>query len=75
MPSCLTDLFSFMGLINPLVDFMTRVNTIADPLRELLKTKNEFRWTETHNTVKPLYSEQSRDPKNVHYTGVFTQEG
>ena len=27
------------------------------------------------STVKPLYSEQSRDPKNVHYTGVFTQEG
>ena len=26
-------------------------------------------------TVKPLYSEQSRDPKNVHYMGVFTQEG
>ena len=25
-------------------------------------------------TVKPLYSEQSRDQKNVHYTGVFTQE-
>ena len=27
------------------------------------------------STVRPLYSEQSRDPKNVHYTGVFTQEG
>ena len=24
--------------------------------------------------MKPLYSEQSRDPKYVHYTGVFTQE-
>ena len=26
-------------------------------------------------TVKPLYSEQSRDPKKVHYTRVFTQGG
>ena len=45
--------------------------------------KVTFRYTRIlkkfHNsavyTVKPLYSEQSLDQKNVHYTGVFTQEG
>ena len=51
IPSCLTDLRSFMGLINQLGDFTTDVSTTADPLRELLKTKNEFRWTETHTTA------------------------
>ena len=51
IPSCLTDLRSFMGLINQLGDFRTEVSTTADPLRELLKTKNEFRWTETHTTA------------------------
>ena len=51
IPSCLTDLRSFMGLINQLGDFTTEVSTTADPLRELLKTKNEFRWTETHTTA------------------------
>ena len=48
IPSCLTELRSFMGLINQLGDFTTEVSTTADPLRELLKTKNEFRWAETH---------------------------
>ena len=40
-----------MGLINQLGDFTTEVSTTADPLRELLKSKNEFRWTETHTTA------------------------
>ena len=39
------------------------------------KPTNIILFTLFTNTVKPLYSEQSRDPKNVHYTGVFTQEG
>ena len=46
IPGCLTDLRSFMCLINQLGDFMTEVSTTADPLCELLKTENEFRWTE-----------------------------
>ena len=40
-----------MGLINQLGDFTTEVSTTADPLRELLKTNNEFLWTETHTTA------------------------
>ena len=42
-PTCLTELRSFMSLITQLGDFTTEVSTIADPLRELLKSKNEFR--------------------------------
>ena len=37
-PTCLTELRSFMGLINQLGDFTTEVSTTADPLRELLKS-------------------------------------
>ena len=51
IPSCLTDLRSFMGLINQLGDFTTEVSTTADPLHELLTTTNEFLWTETHTTA------------------------
>ena len=40
-----------MSLVNQLGDFTTEVNTTADPLRELLESKNEFRWTETHTTA------------------------
>ena len=47
-PSCVTDLRSSMGLINQLGDFTAEISTAADPLRELLKARNAFRWTETH---------------------------
>ena len=40
-----------MGLINQLGDFTTKVSATADPLSELLKSKNEFRWIETHATT------------------------
>ena len=40
-----------MGLINQLGDFTTEVSTTADPLRDLLKSKNEFQWTETYTTA------------------------
>ena len=50
-PSCLTELRSFMGLANQLGDFTTEVSTTADPLRELLKYRNEFRWTESHTAA------------------------
>ena len=49
-PTCLTELRSFMGLINQLGDFTTEVSATADPLRELLKSKNEFGWTKTRTT-------------------------
>ena len=49
--TCLKKLRSFMGLIIQLGDFTTEVSTTADPLRELLKSKNEFRWTETYTTA------------------------
>ena len=37
-PNCLTELRSFMGLINQLGDFTAEVSTTTDPLRELLKS-------------------------------------
>lgn len=50
-PNCLTELRSFMGLVNQLGDFTTDISTTADPLRELLKSRNDFRWTETHTAA------------------------
>ena len=35
-PSCLTDLRSFLGLVNQLGDFSPDVSAAADPLRNLL---------------------------------------
>ena len=40
-----------MGLINQLGDVTTEVSATADPLRELLKNKNEFQWTEKYTTA------------------------
>ena len=67
-PSCVTDLRSSMGLINQLGDFTAEISTAADPLREQLKPRNAFRWTETHTiafqkTKKALVSA----PTLAHY--------
>ena len=43
-------------------------------LEELGMTKDEAEEI-IKCTVKPLYSEQSRDPKNVHYTGGVHPRG
>ena len=48
-PSTRTDLRSFMGLANQLGSFCSTLSASATPLRELLKTKNEFRWLPEHD--------------------------
>ena len=44
-PTNLTQLQSFMGMVNQLGDFSADISTTADPLRCLLKKNNEFNWT------------------------------
>ncbi|QQP58118.1 Uncharacterized protein FKW44_003332 [Caligus rogercresseyi] len=47
-PCNITDLRSFMGLVNQLGQFSSDVSGAATPLRDLLKTKNTFAWLPAH---------------------------
>jgi len=44
-PSNRSELRSFMGLVHQLGQFSSQISAAAGPLREALKTKNEFAWT------------------------------
>ncbi|XP_059084410.1 uncharacterized protein LOC131881541 [Tigriopus californicus] len=48
IPTTITDLRSFMGLVNQLGNFSSSVASAAGPLRDLLKKKNEFVWLPDH---------------------------
>ena len=47
-PSNLTDLRSFMGLVNQLGSFTKGISEAAGPLRDLMRPKNVFRWEASH---------------------------
>ena len=57
-PGCLTDLRSFLGLVTQLGAFSSEVSAAAEPLRQLLRPRNTWIWTEDHtsafNNVKKL---------------------
>jgi len=48
VPETLTDLRSFLGLVNQLGGFSKEVSGAAGPLRDLLKKKNEFQFLAAH---------------------------
>lgn len=48
-PENITQLRSFMGLVNQLGSFSSNISRAAIPLRTLLKIKNEFLWTAVHD--------------------------
>ena len=47
-PSNVTDLRSFMGLVNQLADFTPDIAAAAQPLRPLMSPKRSFIWTPDH---------------------------
>ena len=47
-PTNLTDLRSFMGLVNQLAEFSPDIATTAHPLRPLMSPKRSFVWTPDH---------------------------
>ena len=47
-PECLTDLRSFLGLVHQMGSFSPEVAGAAEPLRQLLRPKNAWLWTEEH---------------------------
>ena len=48
-PTCITDLRSFMGLVNQLTDFSSEIAKKAEPLRHLLKKNTVWMWTTVHD--------------------------
>ena len=48
-PANISDLRSFMGLVGQLSEFSPWIYDAAEPLRDLLKPKNEWRWTAQHD--------------------------
>ena len=48
-PSNITDLRSFMGLVNQLAEFTPNISQSAEVLRPLMSPKNTFIWTAEHN--------------------------
>ncbi|ROT64571.1 hypothetical protein C7M84_017477 [Penaeus vannamei] len=48
-PSNITDLRSFMGLVNQLADFSPEIAATAQPLRPLMSPKRSFTWTPDHD--------------------------
>ena len=47
-PENITQMRSFMGLVNQLGSFSSEISSVAYPLRGLLKKKNEFVWLDSH---------------------------
>ena len=48
-PANITDLRSFFGLANQLANFTDDIASKMEPLRELLKPRNEFYWDSVHD--------------------------
>ena len=51
VPENLTDLRSFMGLVNQLGAFSTDTARTAEPLRDLLRPRNQWTWTSVHQAA------------------------
>ncbi|XP_066982187.1 uncharacterized protein [Macrobrachium rosenbergii] len=50
-PANITDLRSFMGLVNQLAEFTPDIASTAQVLRPLMSPKNSFIWTSDHNAA------------------------
>ena len=60
IPKSITELRRFLGMANQLSKYSTELATAAEPLRDLLSAKNDWKWTEVHtsaiNKVKEVLS-------------------
>lgn len=48
-PTSVTELRSFLGLVNQLGEFSSKISSTTTPLRGLLSTKNLFQWLPIHS--------------------------
>lgn len=67
-PTNITEMRSFMGLVQQLGDFSSDVSTAAEPLRALLKPSNAFIWTPDHQAAfQSVKTALSSPPILAHY--------
>ena len=67
-PTNLTELRSFMGLVNQLTGHSKKLIQAALPLRPLLKTRKEFQWMEEHqNAMEEVKKLMVQFPIRVHF--------
>ena len=51
IPKNITELRRFLGMANQLSKYSTELAAAAEPLRALLSTKNDWKWTEVHTSA------------------------
>ena len=66
-PTTLTELRSFMGLINQTTTFTDKIAELASPLKELLKSKVDYVWTAHHQTAFEKAREELANPRQLAY--------
>ena len=66
-PTTLTELRSFMGLVNQTTSFTDQIAGLAAPLKDLLKIKNEFVWTASHQEAFEKAREELAHPRQLAY--------
>jgi len=66
-PTTLTELRSFMGLINQTTVFTDKIAELAAPLKDLLKKKNEYVWTPDHQAAFEKAREELSNPNQLAY--------
>ena len=54
--TCVTELQSFLGSVNYLCKFIPYLSDLRQPLQELLKSNNEFYWTQQQSDPLNSYS-------------------
>ena len=62
-PTCVTKLQSVLGSVNYLCKFIPYLSDLRQPLQELLKSNNEFYWTQVHE--KAFYQLKEAIAKDV----------
>lgn len=67
-PGNVTELLSFLGILNYYDKFILNLATLVHPLNELLKSGQSWRWTEEHAAAYEAAKQQlSSAPILVHY--------
>ena len=66
-PTNITELRSFLGLVNQLSQFSSEISTVAEPLRHLLKKNHEWTWSADHENSFAKVKEALSSPPILAY--------
>ena len=66
-PTTITELRSFMGLINQTTTFTDKIAECVTPLKDLLKKKSDFVWTGEHQEIFEKAREELANVKHLAY--------